>query len=336
MLSRRSASLRAKEYIFRQSADGMWRDFLTRAGESDEWATAFVSLYLLRGGTRQDELRTTAHQLILRQRPCGGWGYNPAVPADADSTACCTRAIRAILPDAPHEVAAACVYLEQHRRPTGYCTYRDSMLLRDYLAVDASLSVSGWCERAHACVTASTALALGGAADHGTGALRASQQTDGSWETYWWCTPMYPTVVAIDAFFQLGDARDRTRIDAALDWIVRSQRRDGSWDNGDGEGGAFVTGLALHALAFRPRDRDAWSRGIHWLRQCQRPDGAWDPCPILQIPPPWTCDPASVRGWKRGGLGAPARIADQRRLFTTAVCYAAFNPSPGGHHGRTR
>jgi hypothetical protein len=144
---------------------------------------------------------------------------------------------------------------------------------------------------------------------------------------------MYPTVTAIDALLSGGDASDGDRIDTALEWVARSQSGDGSWDSGDGEGGAFVTGLALQALAGWRQYQPAWCRGVEWLQRCQRTDGAWDPCPMLQIPPPWVSDAATVDSWKRGGLGAPAQIADQHRLFTTSVCYAALNPSHRGAYG---
>jgi squalene cyclase len=335
MIMNRRAPRLAAEYLFCHAANDMWTDFLTRAGESDAWATAFVSLYLLRGGTRPEALRDAAHQLVARQGPCGGWGYNARVPADADSTACCVRAIHAILPAETAAIDAGRAYLSQHRRPTGYRTYSDAALIRAYVGVDAMVPMHGWCERAHACVTASAVLARAAPPSQAAPALRDMQRADGSWRAYWWCTAMYPTVLATEAL-HAGGTDDRACVAAGLEWIARAQRRDGAWDGGDGddcEGGAFVTGLALLALGSRMQYHDAVARGIRWLRDHQRADGAWDPCPILQIPPPWVSDPASVPVWKRGGLGTPARIADQHRLFTTAVCYAAFNASPGGDHG---
>jgi squalene cyclase len=333
MHSHRLTSRLAQAYILGHCVDGLWSDFLTRAGESDEWTTAFVSLCLLRGGTSPCDLRASAARLLRRQRPCGGWGYNQAVPADADSTACCARAIRAIAPNTTHELTAARAYLSSHQRAAGFATYCDSASLRNYLGLDSSASLSGWCGQAHNCVTASIALAYGGAQTHSVGALRTNQRGDGSWDTYWWRTPMYPTATAIDALVRSGDASDGAAVDAGVQWIARSQSDDGSWDGGDGEGGAFVTGLALQTLGPLAPYRSAWSRGVEWLRRRQRSDGAWDPCPILQIPPPWVSDAATVANWKRGGVGAPARIADQHRLFTTSVCYAARNTFSRGAHG---
>jgi squalene cyclase len=328
---------RAKTYVLDRCAGGLWADFLTRAGQSDEWVTAFVVLQLLRGGVRAEALRAPVARLLARQRSSGGWGYNALTPEDADSTAWCTRAVLAVIPEASDQLTAARTYLARHRRAAGYSTYDDPARLRGYLGMDADASLVGWCERSHTDVTASAAFAwvprredapadewFGEALRFALDSLRAAQDADGSWAGYWWRTPMYTTTAAIHALMALGDESGGACIAAGLEWIARTQRDDGSWDGGDGEGAAFVTGLALQALASSPRHGAAWTRGAGWLLREQRADGAWDPCPILQIPPPWVSDPRMVDSWKRGGLGAPACVADQNRLFTTSVCYGAL------------
>jgi squalene cyclase len=351
----RSAA-RAKQYIFSRRSGDQWSDFLTRAGESDEWVTAFVVMHLLSGGVHARALRGCGAVLIARQRSSGGWGYNASFPEDADSTSWCTRAVQATVPEAAREVSAAGNYLLGHQRSGAFSTYRDTDILRSCLGLHSRESVSGWCEVPHACVTASAASALSAAAADSShpahlrcraalelalGSLGDMQLTDGSWTSYWWRTPMYPTAVAIEVLAELGSDSDRARVSAGLEWIARGQRHEGAWDNGDDEGGAFATGLALRILATARRYPDACRRAAEWLYLHQRADGAWDARPILQIPPPWVTDPSSVSCWKRGGLGAPVYVADQNRLFTTSVVYAALrtharNETSSDHPSRRR
>src|SRR5690349_17852966 len=76
----------------RQSDDGCWTEWKLPPGESRPWTTAYIG-YRLRGlppclGEKVKAARCAAASWLLRAEfPGGGWGYNNAVEADADSTA---------------------------------------------------------------------------------------------------------------------------------------------------------------------------------------------------------------------------------------------------------
>src|SRR5262245_50539654 len=74
--------------LAKQGADGLWRDFITPAGEASEWPTAVVAAALALGGGDEDAVERAAAALVARQNDDGGWGYHEDVPSDADSTAC--------------------------------------------------------------------------------------------------------------------------------------------------------------------------------------------------------------------------------------------------------
>src|SRR6266496_2063271 len=88
---RRAASLaleRGMRFLLASHGrDGLWRDFLTPAGEASEWPTAFIATALHLAGAEPGVLQRAADTLVANQDD-GGWGYNEAVPTDADSTAC--------------------------------------------------------------------------------------------------------------------------------------------------------------------------------------------------------------------------------------------------------
>lgn len=329
------AADRAYRYIRGKASHGIWKDFLTTAGESDEWASAFVAVQWIRGGAPLDQLADVRRHLLRRQRSSGGFAYNLEVPEDADSTAWAIRALALISADDRDALAAGLAHLTRYVRPNGITTYADESAIRNYIGLTKDVGMSAWCGLPHLCVTASVALACGAAKLNGTSgtddtmqsaldAIRRGQNIDGSWEGYWWRTPIYTTSQAIEALVKFGDSSDRSRIEAGLNWIAATQHSDGSWNGGDGEGAAFVTALAVQALTCAKSYQVASKRGVIWLLNRQRDDGAWDPCPTLQISPPWISTPAAVPVWKRGGLGVGVCIADQNRLFTTATCRAAL------------
>src|SRR5436309_2486952 len=84
----RSALHRGLQYtIGKRSPDGLWRDFETLAGTSDQWVSSYVLNSLHSLADLFSPLHHTQKKLIELQRMNGGWGYNEYVPSDADSTA---------------------------------------------------------------------------------------------------------------------------------------------------------------------------------------------------------------------------------------------------------
>ena len=63
--------------------DGLWRDFLTPAGEASEWPSGFIGATLELAGGDEAALHRCADARVGLQNDDGGWGYNEAVPTDA-------------------------------------------------------------------------------------------------------------------------------------------------------------------------------------------------------------------------------------------------------------
>src|SRR5205823_6197460 len=72
----------------RRDVRGWWSDFQTLAGPSTEWVSAFVAFALARTNRTAAlaAARDTWRRLRCTRWWSAGWGYNPTVPSDADST----------------------------------------------------------------------------------------------------------------------------------------------------------------------------------------------------------------------------------------------------------
>ena len=62
--------------LAKQGRDGLWRDFLTPAGEASEWPTGFIGTALHLARAEASGLERAAETLIANQNVDGGWGYN--------------------------------------------------------------------------------------------------------------------------------------------------------------------------------------------------------------------------------------------------------------------
>jgi len=292
-----------------QGGDGLWRDFLTPAGEASEWPTGYVAAALHLAGAEAGALEKAVAALAARQNDDGGWGYHEDVPTDADSTACVllSLALRGGFEDACRRGAS---YLTAHqRRDGGIATYRESGPIRRFMGVGRWMRFGGWCS-SHVEVTATAVRALGAAGGHGKvleaarGYVAARQRPDGGWSPYWWSSPHYAVQQAVEI-------ADRDAVDRAAAWVLAGQAA--------AETSAFATALSLSVLVRAGADRDPIERAVARLEALQEDDGGWHSQPIMRIPPPWIRNPDRPRRRMRGIV-----VGDQHRTFTTATCVAAL------------
>ncbi|MFD4675857.1 prenyltransferase/squalene oxidase repeat-containing protein [Lentzea sp. NPDC058450] len=91
--------------------------------------------------------------------------------------------------------------------------------------------------------------------------LRDMQEPDGSWRDKWHASPYYATACVTNA---LGGN------EKAVDWVLATQRSDGSW--GRWEGTYEETAYAIRVLAHSPRDVSAaMARGARFMHAWDRP-----------------------------------------------------------------
>ena len=274
-------------------------------------------------------LQRAADSLLASQHIDGGWGYNEAVPSDADSTACVLLFLALMgQRGGTCRHAASCLAMHQRRENGGIATYRESGPIRRYMGVGRWMRFDGWC-RPHTEVTATAGRALVALErEHYRREINAAwryarsrQRADGSWSSYWWTSPHYATLQAVELALALGD---HDSISRAVDWATRSQSDDGGWSAPGAATSAFATALSLSVLLSARRSRKPVERAIRTLLDLQDDDGGWPSHPIMRIPLPGDVEPDRPRRWRVGALGRGFTIRDQHRTFTSAACVAAL------------
>jgi squalene-hopene/tetraprenyl-beta-curcumene cyclase len=111
---------------------------------------------------------------------------------------------------------------------------------------------------------------------------------------------------------QLGG--DQSQLQAGVDYLIRTQMKDGSWFGRWGVNYIYGTWSALAGLngAGLAPDHDTMKRGADWLIQIQNPDGGWgEDCNSYKLdykgyePAPST---ASQTAWALLGLMAAGQV----------------------------
>jgi squalene-hopene/tetraprenyl-beta-curcumene cyclase len=237
----------------------------------------------------------TARVLLGRQRPEGGWGYNRASPADADSTAWALKFLSAA-DCRGSETERAEAFLGSHLRPDGGVSTYAAATRISFGGSVGRRDDSGW-RGGHGCVAANAAGLIG---EPAIGALRSSQGPDGAWNAYWWRGDALATALAVEAM-AAGDARKR-----AVAWAANRARSPAT---------AFDRAWLIRILALGGAADRAQGRALALaLAAEQRPDGGWDSSAEMLFP-----DPAEARRHADVPI-----VVDDRRAFTTASALLAL------------
>jgi squalene-hopene/tetraprenyl-beta-curcumene cyclase len=340
-MRRTAASLaleRGTQFVLaRQSPDGLWRDFLTPAGEASDWPTGFIATALHLVGAEPGALERAADRLVSDQHADGGWGYNENVPSDADSTAYVLLFLaRMGRGGGACRRAASCLVGHQRTGNGGVATYCEPEPIRRFMGVGRWMRFKGWCSP-HTEVTATAGRALATLipddrspeADAAWRYVRSRQRADGSWGSYWWTSPHYATLQAVELALVLGD---RDPVARAAGWAIRSQSGDGGWSAPGAVTSAFATAVSLSILLDAGANGQPVERAIARLVALQEDDGGWPSHPIMRIPLPGEVDPDR---WRLVRLGGGVVVRDQHRTFTTAACLGALarsiDTTPGAY-----
>jgi squalene cyclase len=312
-----------------QRSDGLWCDFLTFAGESDEWVTAYVSTALAGVGFANvsASIRRGGRAMRKRQRPTGGWGYNEGSPADSDSTAWGLR-LASILgkSNSDRSVLAKKFLAKSQRRDGGIATCSSRVWGKRFARMSSSALWEGWCD-SHPCVTAVATDMLGTDGRYSAlRFLRRRQEPGGQWIGYWWADCEYPTTLALDAVTRLGRKRDELVAEKALTWITNRVEPYGAIvSDATGKPSPFATACALGAFAqhFNENRIAPAAKCVEWLIENQREDGSWTASATLRLPLPDDRSPETFKDW-RLGTGFGNICLDHRAVFTTASVVAAL------------
>ncbi len=298
MSSARSVRAAIRFLLEAQNADGRWSDSRLPPGRSEAWTTAHVGLSLAgaRGAFGSDDLDAAvaraAYWLTERGHAGGGWAYNGLRPVDADSSAHALLFLDHVQgPGAP----AYAGLVRFQNEDGGFSTYPAT---RDW----GSWGLS------HADVTAAALLALEPVAPRFRSQIRRAadfvrrqQQPAGHWDSFWWSSPLYATVLSLEAALR-------------LDILVESRALAGYLAELEMPSSAFEKALLLRGRSLMSLP---CSGIVESLLESQEDDGSWRAEPFLRV-----TDQGCSEPWRTKDSGP--LFADSRRLFTTATVLRAL------------
>jgi squalene cyclase len=324
--------------IAKRGKSGLWADFRTEAGHSDEWVSGFVLCALACSGTKYSILLPTIEALLTRQRRSGGWSYNRSIPADCDSTGWVLMAMAMVPNLAPSVADRAIGFVKAHQDGStgGFATYSAGDGIERVIGTPPQAVIDGWFH-AQPCVTG---LALRSLLCHGEPLLSPTVRSAGDyllrqrnqsmvWPSYWWKGYTYSTYLCLEALSLAG----RLGMDAAqptLRYILAQQHEDGGWvDSPADDSEVFATAFCLMSLLLFP-ERDAMpaaARGAGYLLRQQQADGSWPTAPILRIPSPLAerLPGMTTASWRAIERGTNVTIEDLDSIYTTSAAIWALS-----------
>jgi hypothetical protein len=141
-------------------------------------------------------------------------------------------------------------------------------------------------------------------------ALVSAQHKDGFWESYFYPSPFFGTLLSLEVLRDNGAFAATT--DRAIAFILDRQSPEGHWGAG---GDPYETALAVAALAIRKAHPEEMRRGVDYLLATLAADGSWtsEAC-IWQFP---------------AGNGELWRAFDFHRAYVSARCLIALRRASG-------
>ena len=250
---------------------GLWSEFDTPAGASNEWATGFVAA-TIRGAPGADRLTGRAARGLLARPRSGGWGYSEGLPIDCDSTAWVLLALGAggARPLIVRRALDA-VLAHQVEGAGGFSTYAARAEVQALIdrAGDQRGS-AGWLVP-QPCVTA---VALAALLLHGEPVrsprvvagleFLLSARRDDVWRSYWWPGELYATYHALRVCLWAG-ALGQQAVPADRRRRAGAPPRRGLDARRGRLGGRFPDGARNAHPPPRPREQACADRG--WERR---------------------------------------------------------------------
>lgn len=216
----------------------------------------WVLSWLLRAGVPVDVPPEMVADLRATIGPAGT-PAGPGLPADADTTSVALYALALL--DMPHEPDSLWAF----HTGTHFSTWPGEQ--------GASASVNAHVLDAfgqYAARRPTAAPRYGAAVAEVAAWIRDRQGADGRWADRWHASPYYATASCALALDEFGGAPSVGAVRGAVDWVLDTQRPDGSW--GRWEGTAEETAYAMQVLLLtrwrgEPRCARAAARGLGFL-----------------------------------------------------------------------
>jgi hypothetical protein len=295
-----------------------WTDFMTSAGQSTSWTSAYIGMQLAEIDNSNPLLKLVLQKVISSASNA----FNEAMIQDGDSSSFLVGFQQKMGRDTDLLQRGWLAFMNVDG---GWVTYRDPTALRKKLDFPASVSVEGWIN-SHACVSTAAAYVLAGIPslrlDFEISCLHLASLLENKthWSSYWWTSDVYATSFAIQALAHHSELKSRCETPAL--WLANEQETSGFWSNpAMQEPSAFYTALAikaLHAYDAKAFDKSI-TKGVDWLLKNQMTDGSWLTSRILRIPATEVLDPSTVKRWRKSSFGVNCIVDDHNRLFTTST-----------------
>lgn len=300
-----------------------WVDFLTNAGYGKEWITGYVLCMIGEISPSITFLNRPLDVLLASQG-----GYNNHIVQDGDSSNFLIKVLNLFSKDI--DEGKLNNWLAFSKSDGGWSTYYDNGIKMSMkLPLDSDFS--GWFSP-QMCVTAVAAWVakdfksetLTKVYDMTVKYIISNQNSDGSWNSYWWTENIYATAFAL---LSIPKCKENMLVaNKAISYLLFKQNSNGSWNNGEYES-SFYTALALkalidHQIHFRDNKLSPFIEiGIDWLIKNQMTDGSWKVSRILQLPSPDVINPKIIKAWGHTSFGLNCLVDDHNRIFTTSTVY---------------
>lgn len=294
-----------------QGSDGLWKDYQLITGESTSWVTSYTGCALLQLQTdgvinnivqeRQiSSMIDRAKEGLLADKTlvAGGWGYNPQLYPDADSTAIALRFLLGSKMSFEHpSLQRGLQIIKQSQQKDGGCsTYLKKDLrgeqfigwTQSHLSVTMACIIA-WDEAKKYSVIESERVQFDTQMNEAISYLEKHPKNIHSlWEDYWWVGPYYPTYLVISVLKRFHLIDNHT-IDKLIAGILDYQNDDGGFGDMQEQSDGFATALTLTTLiTLYPNILNESRQAIialEWLLKQER-NGMFPPGAYLRMPTP--------------------------------------------------
>jgi|APTNR8051073442_1049403.scaffolds.fasta_scaffold02131_6 squalene-hopene/tetraprenyl-beta-curcumene cyclase len=304
---------------------GLFEDFMTSAGKSMTWATAYAGVNLVDIPEANNKILPLIKSSLINS---GRGAYNETIIEDSDSLSFLIWFLKSSDTNPTNSIVTSWLnYMDDNG---GWSTYKNEILLRERLKLESDITLKGWISPVQ-CVSAVALNVLTLFPELSHQFHRTSEfllkriDNEMFWKSYWWSSDIYATSFTIIAFTKNKNLERYA--EAGCQWLVNTQNENGSWNTHNNQENAFYTALACNALMKYDYNKYTLpiKKAVFWLVNSQTDDGSWISGRILRIPATDVVEPEKVKKWRNSSFGVNIIVDDHNRIFTTTTVVNALN-----------